>query len=113
MAFDAVLAERLRDLFAPIGAVTEIRMFGGLAFMFHGHMTVCVRDDEIYVRLGQAGVAEAIAAGEAQPFHPTKGKQAFGLCTVTEAAALDDDDLEAWVARATAFVRTLPPKAVL
>lgn len=113
MAFDTVLAMRLRDLFAPIGFTREIRMFGGLAFMFHGHMCVCVRDDEIYVRLGQAGVAEAIAAGEAQPFHPTRGKQAFGLCTVTEAASLDDDDLQAWVERAAAFVRTLPPKAVL
>ena len=113
MAFDAVLAERLRELFAPIGFTTEIRMFGGLAFMLHGHMCVCVRDDEIYVRLGQDGVAAAIAAGEAEPFHPTKGKQAFGLCTVTEAASLDDDDLEAWVRRAADFVRTLPPKAIL
>jgi TfoX/Sxy family transcriptional regulator of competence genes len=113
MAFDTVLADRLREMLAPQGSVREIRMFGGLAFMLFGHMCVCVRDDEIYVRLGQEGVAEAIAAGEAQPFHPTGGKQAFGLATVPDAAALDDDDLEAWVRRSSDFVKTLPPKDVL
>ena len=113
MAFDAVLADRLRELLAPHGPIREVKMFGGLAFMFQGHMCMCVRDDEIYVRLGQEGVAEAIAGGETQPFHPTGGKQALGLATVPDAAALDDADLERWVERSVRFVRTLPPKAVL
>ena len=113
MAFDSVLAERLRDMLAPIGPIREVRMFGGLAFMLHGHMCVCVRGDEIYVRLGQEGVARAIAAGEAQPFHPTGRNQALGLATVPDAASLDDDELETWVRRASELVRTLPPKAVL
>ena len=113
MAFDAVLADRLRELLAPHGPIREVKMFGGLAFMFQGHMCVCARDEEIYVRLGQAGVSEAIARGEAQPFHPSGGKQAFGLATVPEAAALDEADLESWVERSVRFVRSLPPKAVL
>jgi TfoX/Sxy family transcriptional regulator of competence genes len=113
MAFDPVLAERVRDLFAAIGPVHQIRMFGGIALMLHGHMCVCVRNDELYIRLGQEGAAAAIAAGEAQPFQPTGGKQAFGFVTVIEASALDDGDLEAWVERAIDFVRTLPPKAIL
>ncbi len=71
MAFDPVLAERLREMLASVGPVREVRMFGGLAFILHGHMCVCARNDEIYVRLGQEGVARAIAAGEAQPFRPT------------------------------------------
>ena len=113
MAFDAVLADRLRELVAPLGSIREVKMFGGLAFMFQGHMCVCVRDDEIYVRLGKDGVAQAIAAGEAQSFRPTADKQAFGLATVPDAASLDDGDLEAWVERSASFVRTLPPKVVL
>ena len=113
MAFDAVLADRLRELVAPLGPIREVKMFGGLAFMFQGHMCIWVRGDEIYVRLGKDGVAQAIAAGEAQPFHPTGGKQAFGLATVPDAASLDDADLEAWVERSARFVRTLPPKVVL
>jgi TfoX/Sxy family transcriptional regulator of competence genes len=112
MAFDSVLAERLREMLDPVGPVREIRMFGGLAFMLGGHMCVCVRDEEIYVRLGHDGVARAIAAGEAQPFHPTGRNQALGLATVPDAAALDDAELEAWVRRSSDFVLTLPPKAV-
>jgi TfoX/Sxy family transcriptional regulator of competence genes len=112
MAFDQALAERLRDIFSPIGPVREVRMFGGLAFMLHGHMCVCARDEEIYVRLGQDGVAAALAAGEAEPFHPNKKATAVGLATVPEAASLDDGDLQSWVERAAAFVRTLPPKAL-
>ena len=113
MAFDSVLADRLRESLVPRGPLREIRMFGGLAFMLFGHMCVCVRDDEIYVRLGHDGVAQAIAAGEAQPFHPTGRNQALGLATVPDAVSLDDDDLETWVRRASDFVRTLPPKAIL
>jgi len=112
MAFDQALAERLRDIFHPIGPVREVRMFGGVAFMFHGHMCVCVRDEEIYVRLGQDGVAAAVASGEAQPFMPTRNATAIGLAAVPDAASLDDDDLQAWVERAADFVRTLPPKAI-
>jgi TfoX/Sxy family transcriptional regulator of competence genes len=112
MAFDPVLAERLREIFEPMSPVREVRMFGGIAFMLMGHMCVCVRNDEIYVRLGHDGVARAIASGEAQPFHPTKNAQAFGLATVPDAASLDDGDLQNWADRAAAFVRTLPPKAM-
>src|SRR5438067_575900 len=106
MAFDTVLADRLREMLAPAGRVREVRMFGGLAFMLAGHMCVCVRGDEIYVRLGHDGVAQAIAAGRAQPFHPTGRNQALGLATVPDASALDDDELDAWVRQASDFVRT-------
>ena len=112
MAFDPVLAERVRDLFAAIGPVREVRMFGGIAFMLHGHMCICVRNDDIYVRLGPEGSAAAVASGEAQPFYPS-GKRAIGLVTVPDAAGLDDDDLQAWTERGAAFVRSLPPKDVL
>ena len=40
MAYDEDLANRLRELLADEPAVTEKKMFGGLAFLLHGHMTV-------------------------------------------------------------------------
>jgi hypothetical protein len=63
------------------------------------------------VRLGAEGSAQAVAAGEAQPFYPS-GKRDIGLVTVPDAASLDDDDLQAWTERGAAFVRTLPPKGI-
>lgn len=110
MAYDSVLADRLREMIAPIGPARELKMFGGLAFMLRGHMVCCVWGEGILVRLGAEGVAAAAAAGEAELFHPS-GKRAVGLALVPEASALDDEELQAWVDRAAAFVATLPPKA--
>jgi TfoX/Sxy family transcriptional regulator of competence genes len=112
MAFDSVLADRLRDLLAPAGPVRELRMFGGLAFMLHGHMACCVWGEGVLVRLGAEGVARAVAAGEADAFRPSGKQTALGLALVADAVCLDDDDLQAWVDRAVAWVRTLPPKGL-
>jgi TfoX/Sxy family transcriptional regulator of competence genes len=40
MAYDADLAQRLRDVVAGEPGLTEKRMFGGLAFLIHGHLAV-------------------------------------------------------------------------
>ena len=40
MAYDEDLANRLRELLADEDAVTEKKMFGGLAFLLHGNMAV-------------------------------------------------------------------------
>lgn len=40
MAYDEELAERIRDLLEGRPGVTEQRMFGGLAFLVDGHMTI-------------------------------------------------------------------------
>lgn len=43
MAYDEDLADRIRDLVAPIAGeaeLTEQKMFGGLAFIVGGHMAV-------------------------------------------------------------------------
>lgn len=41
MAYDAELAERIRDQLAGIPGVREKKMFGGLAFMINDKMAVC------------------------------------------------------------------------
>ena len=40
MAYDEHLANRIRELLADEVGVVEKRMFGGLAFLIGGHMTV-------------------------------------------------------------------------
>ena len=40
MAYDEDLANRLRELLADEDAITEKKMFGGLAFLLHGNMAV-------------------------------------------------------------------------
>ena len=38
MAYDEVLADRVRDLIAESPAITERKMFGGLCLLEHGNM---------------------------------------------------------------------------
>ena len=38
MAFNEILAERVRDLFVDQPDLTEQKMFGGLAFLLSGNM---------------------------------------------------------------------------
>lgn len=52
MAYDEGLAERVRDLLALHGDVSERKMFGGVAWMVAGNMACGVLGDELIVRLG-------------------------------------------------------------
>ena len=40
MAYDEDLVNRLRELLADQDNITEKKMFGGLAFLLNGHMSV-------------------------------------------------------------------------
>ena len=40
MAYDEVLAARIRDLIGPDRVLSEKEMFGGLAFLIGGHMAI-------------------------------------------------------------------------
>ena len=41
MAYDEDLADRVRELISGERGVEEKRMFGGLAFLINGNMSVC------------------------------------------------------------------------
>ncbi len=42
MAYDTALADRIRELIAAERGVEEKQMFGGLAFLINGNMSVAV-----------------------------------------------------------------------
>ncbi len=51
MAFDEVLAQRIRKRLAGQKRLTEKKMFGGLAFLLNGNMCCGVHRRELIVRL--------------------------------------------------------------
>jgi hypothetical protein len=108
VAFDAALAERVRDRLADRPGVTDKRMFGTLAFLTDGNLTVCVHGDDLMVRVGRDGVAGALTRPGARTFEMS-GRPMRGWVLV-DGAVLDDDALTEWIGRAGDFVRTLPPK---
>ncbi len=109
MAFDELLAERLRDALRRRRGVTEKRMFGGIAFMVHGNMCCGVVKDELMVRVGADGTEDALSQPHARPMDFT-GRPMKGMVYVGKKGLKKDEDLAAWVDRGMKFVKTLPKK---
>jgi TfoX/Sxy family transcriptional regulator of competence genes len=108
MAFDDALAERLRDRLRDAAGVTEKKMFGGLAFLTYGNMTVGVHGDDLIGRLAPADTDAALARAGVRPFDVT-GRPMRGWILVG-GEVLDDGELDRWIEQARDFVATLPPK---
>ncbi|WP_328297332.1 TfoX/Sxy family protein [Streptomyces sp. NBC_00435] len=109
MTYDEGLTQRIRERLGERPELAEKRMFGGLAFLLHGNMTVCVSGDELTVRVGPEGTEQALARPEARPMDFT-GRPMRGWVTVSGPALADDAVLDHWITTATAFAATLPPK---
>lgn len=108
MAYDEVLAERLRDLLAEVAAVTEKKMFGGLCLLEHGNMIVGVMGDDLIVRVGAEHKDAALARPGVREFDFT-GRPMRGF-VVVDGEHLDDEVLAEWVESARKFAGSLPPK---
>ena len=110
MAFDDTLAARVRAAFGAAPALTERRMFGGVAFLERGLMVVGVSGTSLMARVGPARHAEALARPHARPMDFT-GRPMTGYVYVDAAGLASDAALRGWVDRCRAFVATLPAKA--
>lgn len=113
MAYSEHLAGRIRDLIDQeptlAAGMAEKKMFGGIAFMLDGHMTVGVKDDALMVRVGKPHTAAALQEPHARAMDIT-GKPLGGFVFVDAEGISEDPSLLAWLMRAVAFVSTLPPK---
>lgn len=110
MAFDEELADRIRERLAEADVLAdERRMFGGLAFMVRGHMTVGIIGEELMVRVGKDAYDAALAEPHARPMDLT-GKQMTGFVLVGPPGFDDDADLRDWVQRGIDLTASLPPK---
>jgi TfoX/Sxy family transcriptional regulator of competence genes len=110
VAYDEDLANRLRDLLADEDAITEKKMFGGLAFLQHGNMSVSAsRNGGLLVRIDPAD-ADACLARPHVALMEMGGRTMDGWITVAPEGLKTKRELAAWVKRSLAFVKTLPPK---
>jgi TfoX/Sxy family transcriptional regulator of competence genes len=109
MAYDEALAARIREHTAG-EPVVEKKMFGGLAFLLGGHMAVAAsREGGLMLRVEPDQTAALLAEPGASPFE-MRGRELDGWLRVSAEAVADDVDLERWVERGLAYVRSLPPK---
>jgi TfoX/Sxy family transcriptional regulator of competence genes len=110
MAYDEDLANRLRELLADEDAITEKKMFGGLAFLQHGNMTVSAsRNGGLLARIDPADTEAALARPHVELMR-MGARTMDGWITVAPEGLRTKRELAAWVKRSLAFVRTLPAK---
>ena len=110
MAFDELHAERARSILAREAPdVRERRMFGGLALLVDGQMVCGVIRDELMLRLGEDAADAALDEPHVRPVDFT-GRPMRTMVFLGPPALASDREPEAWVLRALANVRKLPPK---
>src|SRR4051812_44788134 len=110
MAYDEDLANRIRELMADEPGVTEMRMFGGLAFLLGGHMAVAASGQGgLMVRVDPDETEALLAEPGAQPFE-MRGREMQGWLRVDAERVDTQTELEPWVRRGVAYARSLPPK---
>lgn len=110
MAYDEELANRIREVVQAEAGLSERRMFGGLAFLVHGHMAVSAsRKGGLMLRIDPAD-AESLVDHEHVGRMEMRGREMDGWLHVDTEALDTDDELERWVSYGLTYARSLPPK---
>ncbi|MGH1491647.1 MAG: TfoX/Sxy family protein [Acidimicrobiales bacterium] len=110
MAYDEDLAERVRELIGGDPAVTEKKMFGGLAFLVGGSMAVGAGSQGgLMVRVDPASIGALLKRSGASQME-MRGRPMKGWVLVDAERLRTKRQLAPWVQRGMDFARSLPPK---
>ena len=114
MAYDEQLAERVRQAIGAEPALTEKKMFGGLAFLIGGNMAVGASGQSmgggLLVRVDPAESDSLVATTNARPME-MRGREMAGWLRVAAEDVRGDRDLQEWVERGVGYARSLPAKS--
>ena len=107
MTAETDLAAQVRAALQGVEGISEMKMFGGVGFMLHGNLIAGASERGLLLRIGKERQRGALTEPGIRPME-MRGR-------VMEDYVYADPDSEAaitaWLERALAFVRTLPPKA--
>ncbi len=109
MPYSEELAQRIRDEIGDHPALVERQMFGGIAFMIHGNMSVGVAGDELMVRVGMENDGAALSEPHVRPFD-LSGRPMAGWVLVGADGTTADNDLAQWIDTGVQYAESLPPK---
>lgn len=109
--YDEDLADRIRELLSGERGLEEKRMFGGLAFLINGNMSVAasgqggllvrVSPDDTDKLLERDHVSAMVMGGRRQP---------RGWLRVADEGVKSKRQLRSWVTRGVDYAKGLPPK---
>lgn len=110
MAYDEDLADRIRELITDDPDVREKKMFGGLAFLVGGNMSVGASGQGgLMVRVDPKDTDALVTKPHARPFE-MRGRPIHGWLRVDAEGLRTKRQLKPWVRRGVAYARSLPPQ---
>jgi hypothetical protein len=110
VAYDEDLANLIRELIGDEPNLTEQAMFGGLAFLIGGHMSVAASGQGgLLVRVDPEDTDELLAKPHAEPF-VMRGRAMQGWLRVDPSGVRTKRQLGPWVKRGVGYARSLPAK---
>ena len=109
MPLDSRLADLMRQDLGPVDGLTERRMFGGVAFLRHGHMVCGLHPRAAMYRVGKAAEPAALALKGVAPFD-LYGRRMGGMVALVPEGMQDAGLRGCLTAMALDFVAVLPPR---
>jgi TfoX/Sxy family transcriptional regulator of competence genes len=110
MAYDEDLADRIREQIGGEPALSEKKMFGGLAFLLGGNMAIAASSKGgILVRVDPADADRLLRGAGVTPME-MQGRSMNGWLRVDAEHVRTKRQLERWVGIGSAYAASLPPK---
>ena len=110
MAYDEGLAERVHEMLAKRRDVVEKKMFGGLAFLIGGNMSVSASGQGGLLLRCDPEETDALTSEPHVRRFEMRGRAMDGWLRVDAEAVETREALERWVAVGVDYARSLPPK---
>jgi TfoX/Sxy family transcriptional regulator of competence genes len=110
VAYDEDLANRIRELLADEPAVTEKKMFGGLAFLIGGNMAVAASGQSGLLLRVDPAQSDTLAKKPHVAVAVMRGREMAGWLRVNPEVLRTKAQLQLWVKRGVDCARSLPPK---
>ena len=109
MAYDEMLAARVRDRVNNLAGLSEKKMFGGVGFLLNGNMAFGVNKKDLVIRVGPDAYESNLKDAYTKPFDMT-GRPMTGWIVVVENGYAAEGDLANWVQKGVDYAYSLPPK---
>jgi hypothetical protein len=110
MAYDEDLANRIREVLGGESGVVEKKMFGGLAFLIGGHMSVSASGQGGLLLRCEPGETDALLEQPHARAFERRGRAMDGWLRVDPEGVGTKRELKRWVDRGVKYARSLPPK---
>lgn len=111
MSYNEQLADRIRELFPTDIVFSERKMFGGLAFLFSGHMAIAASGKGGILVRCSPGRFNKLAEETGVEIAVMRGKKMNGWLRVPSNKVRTKKQLQRWIDISIEHISTLPSKS--